>query len=210
MLYSSVIARFRPTKEMGERASERAEKRKRERQIELAGDRWSSPAVTQSYGGVHNVFPRARRRASTLIRSFSFYVDICPCLLLTLRSQVHPVPLHLHAFFCESDRRAIVRRTSIIFWRSFHDSFAPFGNREKVKQVVKSSAPRIRVSKLCWILRDDPRMKRRFNPALTRTRGGNLLAVLRSELRRRATRSRRTTCCTPNVWDPGWSMARNK
>jgi len=126
------------------RASEGAEEREREkergiqsgracsadwyqwRQIELAGDRWSSPAVTQSYGGVHNVFPRARCRASILIR-FSFYIDIRPesCLLRTLRSQVHSVPLHLHAcaFFCECDGRAIVRRTSIISWRSFHDSF---------------------------------------------------------------------------------------
>lgn len=35
------------------------------RQIELAGDRWSSPAVTPSYGSVHNVFPSFSSRVSS-------------------------------------------------------------------------------------------------------------------------------------------------
>jgi len=59
MLHSSVIARFRPTKEMGERASERAEKRKREREVyrvaELAqqiginGDKLSWPVIDEAH-----------------------------------------------------------------------------------------------------------------------------------------------------------------
>lgn len=103
---SPAIVRFWPM-ERGKESESRRGKRGREgergiqsgracsadwyqwRQIELAGDRWSSPAVTRSYGSVHNVFPRS---------SFSpsyFHLDTSLLFLHRYpRGIVSSVPLH--------------------------------------------------------------------------------------------------------------------